>query len=134
MFYWEVAMIATQPQKNNFPLILGLLFITSIFLAVTTIPPRVLTDHAVDRHGISAVSQIRTCLDEKGPYQIWKSKIDPKKFFLLCQLDDGRWGMQIVTNQIKQCFENTCFVPKDGSWVRVIEYLRGIATRFNGSL
>lgn len=127
-------MIATQTQKSNFPILIGLLIIASILLATIAIPPRVLTNHAIERHGISAVSQIRTCLDENGPYQIWKSKIDDKKFFLLCQLDDGRWGMQIVTNGIKQCFENTCFVPKDGSWVRVIEYLRGIATRFNGSL
>ena len=129
-------MITQFPQQksNYFPIILIGLFLASIFLATITIPPRVLARHAVEKHGVTDVSQIRTCLDENGPYQIWKSKIDPKKFFLLCQLDDGRWGMQIVTNQIRQCFENTCFVPKDGSWVRVIEYLRGIATRFNGSL
>lgn len=128
-------MIATPTQKNNLPTILiGLLLIASILFATITIPPRVLNDHAVERHGISTVSQIRTCLDNNGPYQIWKSKIDPDKFFLLCQLEDGRWGLQIITNQIRQCFENTCFVPKDGSWARVIEYLRGIATKFNGSL
>lgn len=90
--------------------------------------------HAEDAHGISEVSQIRSCLDKNGPYQVWKSTKDPNQFYFLCELDDGRWGMQAVVKEGEQLIEKTAFIPKDGSWMRVLNYLQRFATRFTGPI
>jgi len=52
-------------------------------------------------------------------------------FFLLCQLEDGRWGVQLVTESGD---EVTSFVPKDGTLSRVLQYLRRQGTPFKQPL
>ena len=66
-----------------------------------------LASHAVARHG-SEAEAIRKCLeDNNGPMHVFKNQWN--EFFLLCQLNDGRWGWQIVT---EQGYEKTAYVAK----------------------
>src|SRR5262245_42190125 len=60
--------------------------------------------HAVVEHGVVAI-QIRQCLDKNGPawhdigdkkIQYWQDSDDSQSFWQTCQLEDGKWGMQLV--------------------------------------
>ena len=59
-----------------------------------------------------------------------------KRFYGLCQLPDGRWGIrEFIKDQVnKRWNEITAFVPKDGSRSAVIDYLTRSGTRFKGPL
>ena len=48
--------------------------------------------HAVIKHGIDA-ELVRKCMDEQGPFAKWV-KLDGRVIWL-CQLPDGRYGIQI---------------------------------------
>lgn len=70
-----------------------------------------LASHAVARHG-SEAEAIRKCLEDNNwPIHIFKNQWN--EFFLLCQLNDGRWGWQIVT---EQGYEKTAYVKGNGAW------------------
>lgn len=86
--------------------------------------------HAVERHGLAEVSQIRQRCQTPGPEQVFKKHQDDR-YFLLCRLDDGRYGVQIVDADGD---EITSFVPHDGSLARVLQYLRQQGTPFKGPL
>jgi len=92
--------------------------------------------HAARQHTTDA-QQIRTCLRDNGPYQIFLSR-DNVTYYLLCELPDGRWGLQAIVmrtvNGIKAWCERTAFVPNNGSWYELMRYLANIATRFYGTL
>lgn len=86
----------------------------------------VLGDHATNRHGDEAAA-IRKCLDEKGPYQAWIIKRgEEKTFYLLCQLPDERWGIQLVkwSNAMRKWLEISAFVPESGALIEVVNYLK----------
>lgn len=88
--------------------------------------------HAVERHGADAKA-IRECLDGKGPYHLWRAN-DGETFYRLCQLDDGRWGLQAIIKKGSDWHEKTAFIRGDGSWRALMDYLQRFATRFTGSL
>lgn len=88
--------------------------------------------HAVERHGAEAEA-VRKCLENKGPYQLWRSR-DSNTFYRLCELDDGRWGLQAILKEGNVWHEKTAFIRGDGSWKALMEYLQRFATRYTGSL
>lgn len=85
--------------------------------------------HAVAQHGQDAVA-VRRCLNDSGPHMIFKASFGDT-WYLLCQIDPSRWGIQAVT---KNGHEKTAFVPGDGSPKAVLEYLQRIATRWTKPL
>ena len=88
--------------------------------------------HAVIKHGDEAL-KIRSCL-EKGEYQVWKSLTDPNKFFRICELEPGLFGLQVVQCLLSGTCEKTAFIKGDGSWGALMKYLGRMATRFNGTI
>lgn len=88
--------------------------------------------HAVQRHGADAEA-IRKCLDNKGPQQLWRAR-DGATFYRLCQLDDGRWGLQSIVKEGEVWYEKTAFIRGDGSWKALMDYLQRFATRYTGTL
>jgi len=96
-----------QPRKL-FPLwiVVLIMLLTSLIVVVH--------EHAVQRHGSDAES-IRQCLDDKGPYQLWRN-LDGQTYYKLCQFDDSRWGLQAIVKEGDVWHEKTAFVRGDGSW------------------
>jgi hypothetical protein len=85
--------------------------------------------HAVERHGQDAID-VRKCMDSNGPVMVFKHRVDPI-YYLLCRLDDGRWGVEPVSDD---GHERTAFIPKDGTYKEVRAYLDGFADVFKGKL
>jgi hypothetical protein len=85
-------------------------------------------------HGHPEAQSIRDCLDRQGgAYMIFRS-FDKRSFYALCQLTDGRWGFrEFVQDAADRLWhEVNAFIPKDGSWSRVIDYLGRSGSKFNG--
>ncbi|KAA3644801.1 MAG: hypothetical protein DWQ07_15460 [Chloroflexi bacterium] len=91
--------------------------------------------HSITRHGISEVSAIHNCIQQNGPVMTFRSTTDPNRFYQLCQLPDGRFGMRTVQHLGEGLYKHvTSFIPKDGSWPLVREYILKFATRFTGAM
>lgn len=93
-------------------------------------------DHAVIKHGADALA-IRQCLDRYGPNEVWQmtSWRRPNHFIRTCQLDDGRWGLQIIQKtRLNGLIEKTSFVVKDGSLFELRQYVTARAVQFFDSL
>jgi len=125
--------------------VLALLFVALAYPLATmaverTIPPadaatRVIeTDHATIAHGLEAIA-IRACIAKSGVSQLWKTRSEKpgkaNKFFRVCELPDGRMGMQIVQWSWRALAyrEVTSFVVKDGRPAQLLEYLTAIAVQ-----
>lgn len=92
------------------------------------------TAHAVKAHGADA-ENIRDCLNERGPDVTYQSAspYQQNKFYLGCQLEDGRWGLQILVRAKDGSWrEKTSFIVKDGSWNRFVEYVSARARLWTG--
>jgi len=122
-----VTSISLQQPRKLFPF----WFIVTLFLLLATAVV-VVQSHAVKRHG-SEAEAIRKCLDNNGPFQIWRA-LDGETFYRLCQLDDEQWGLQAITKEGNTWYEKTAFIRGDGSWKALMEYLQRFATRFTGTL
>ncbi len=118
--------LAFPETRSGFPLwiLAALLLLASITVVVHA--------HAVQRHGAEAEA-IRACLDQNGPYQHWRA-FDRETFYRICQLEDGKWGLQAITKVGEQWHEKTAFIRGNGSWRALMEYLQRIGTRFTGPL
>jgi hypothetical protein len=95
-----------------------------------------MANHAVLKHGAEATS-IRRCLDSNGPNEVWEFTSHRRKGFFIftCQLDDGKWGIQILQRtKLGQWIEKTAFVVKDGSAFQLKEYVTARAVRFVGDV
>jgi hypothetical protein len=92
-----------------------------------------LSTHAVVKHGSEALA-IHRCIENNGPMQTWKSTVEDDVFYELCELPDGRVGMRVMIYRLKEQINRTAFVPKDGSWMKVTDYLSKFATRYNGGM
>jgi hypothetical protein len=93
-------------------------------------------DHAVVKHGAEA-EMIRCSLDQKGASEIFKvtSWRRPNHFIRTCQLDDDRWGLQIIQKTKNNGWiEKTAFVVKDGSRFELVQYVTMRAVKFLGNL
>jgi len=113
-----------KPGKTPSYWLLAFLFIVAAIVVVHA--------HAVIRHGTDAEA-VRKCLENKGPHQLWRSN-DGITFYRLCELEDGRWGLQAILKDGNIWHEKTAFIRGDGSWKALMEYLQRLATRFNGPL
>jgi hypothetical protein len=115
---------------------LGALLILALIILLASLPVIHLDQRAHADHAESPA--VRRCLDNKGAYQIWRSKQDPNRFYLLCQIDEepheGQWSVRIIVKTAKGWFEKSAYIPKDGTWARVIKYLEGFATRWRQPL
>jgi hypothetical protein len=109
-------------RRGGFPVI-GWLIVLAIAFGV------IYSAHAVVQHGSEAVA-VRKCLDSNGPMMTFKHKSEPI-WYLLCKLNDGRFGIQAV---LKSGHEKTAFIPRDGSFKQVMDYIESFATRFKGAL
>ena len=122
-----------SPSTSGLPFkpLIGLLLMLAVLVAAVAVLPQV---HAELRHGSDALS-IRQCLDQRGPQQVWRSN-DRTTFYRLCQLDDGRWGLQaaIWDKVLDRLVEKTAFVKGEGSWSELTQYLAKFATRYTGPL
>ena len=117
------------------PLLLALTLLLWLLLPIALQPPLAdapirETTHA-EYH--AEAQQIRDCL-KSGVTQLWRSRSwrTPDKFFRVCLLPDGKWGMQIVRYSVTSgtWYEVTAFIVKKsqgGTYVQLREYLSGIA-------
>lgn len=132
------AMTQTAQAQNRSPMLLIVLLLILLAAAGATVAVRT-GGHAVARHGADAIA-IREACDSGNIVQIWRSASwrQKDKFFRVCQLDDGRLGVQIIRCVRAAWVEITAFVPSgqlgDGTMARVLEYLSGQATPFRGKL
>ena len=128
-------MVATASYPRAWPRIpFGRLFGLIILLALAGVAVQTAV-HAVNRHGQEA-TDIRNCLDKNGPQMVFR-QVDGS-FLLFCQLQDGRWGMQI-TKRAQEAphnyIERTAFVKGDGRWDTVRRWLDSVrATRWTKAL
>lgn len=124
-------MHRSQPSRAP----IALLLIAVAVLASIAVMPRM---HAVAKHGMEAVA-IRQACEEHGADYVFKS-LSPKdnKYFQVCALDDGRYGIRVIQCTAKGWVERTAFVAKgalgDGTWERTWEYISARAERFTGRL
>lgn len=131
----------TRPDGNTKLILLIFLaaFAFGALLATLRTPVgRIVTDtHAADRHGNEALA-IRRCLEQRGPDMVWGKKDDPSVKIFCVNLDQGkgcgRWGAlfaQFWPSLVEGCDyrELTSFVPKDGTYRRVVDYLSQFARR-----
>ena len=86
--------------------------------------------HAENKHNWDA-TEIVECITKNGTYynMIFRSK--DGKFFLPCQLSDGRIGLGIFD---KDGNNISAYVPGDGVWEHVRDYILQRAFRFTGPL
>lgn len=95
-------------------------------------------EHAVERHGEAEVESIRTCLTKNGADMVWVKRDDPNIKIFCVNMDKstacGKWGAvfaQFWPSVVEQCDyrELTAFVPRDGTYHRVVRYLTNFAKR-----
>ena len=105
------------------------LFMLALLAAVTIVLMVIVTSPHANKH--PEASRIRQCLDSNGPLLTYMSP-DGSTFFLLCILERGLHGMQIVT---RDGYEKTSFIKGDGSLKAFFKYMqRQGAARFTGKL
>lgn len=89
--------------------------------------------HAVAKHGSDAEAVRRACNDN-GHYQLWQALERPGKYYRVCKVDTGVFGLQIVECTARGIRERTSFIPGKsqlpaGSMARVIEYVSAKAVQ-----
>jgi hypothetical protein len=95
-----------------------------------------MASHAVLKHGAEATA-IRQCLEGRGPKEVWEFTSHKRRdfFILTCQMDDGKWGVQIIQRtKIGRLLEKTAFIIKDGSAFQLKEYVTARAVKFFGDV
>lgn len=109
-----------QQDGNPFGFILLLLILAVV--AYSTLPV-IFGTHAVDKHGDEARA-IRRCNMDQGPRLVFKAH---DTFYLLCQLEDGRWGLQAVKKGFQGLYhELTAFVKGKGTYSELMSYMQRI--------
>jgi hypothetical protein len=121
------AMVAHLPDRES-----KLRYLAAIVLmaAAMAILPGT---HAVRRHGQQALA-VRQCMDSRGPAMVFQDRQFADKLYLLCELRDDTWGLQIVKRTGDGWKEITSFIPKDGTLARVLEYVSKSASLRSGGL
>lgn len=110
-------------------------FMANAVAELPAIPREKVASHSEWAHDATDVEAIRQCYDGGNPpFQLWREK-DKITYHCLFQLPDGRLGDRIIAKDGKSWFERTSFVPKDGSWRAILDWLtRKGASRYNGPL
>lgn len=123
-------------HDGNGGAVLALILIALAALAFGVLMIQVQTrQHAIAKHGLDAAMTRYGC-DNFGPDEVLRSRSwkTPNKFFQLCPLEDGRYGLRIIACRAGRWIEVTSFVVKGGSWEETWEYVSGKGTRFSGRL
>jgi putative hemolysin len=99
----------------------------------TTIPVNGMdaSQHASDKHGWLLAQSIMDCISKNGPHMNMKFRDKNGKFYVPCQLPDGSIGLGIFD---KNGNNISAYVPGDGSWEHVKNYILQRAARFTGPL
>jgi len=126
-------------RPNNLPLIMLALLLIMVALMIGrsfAVAAREVTnpndDHPVARHFADAVLIEQACGKPNGVYAVYRERASKDVYHQLCRLEDGRWGVWIV-RLVRDHYETvTRFVPKDGSYKKVLEYILSKATLYNG--
>jgi hypothetical protein len=87
--------------------------------------------HSVAKHGSDALA-VHNCLDQPEPpgYELWRVMNGGNKHYECVQLPDGRWGLRVIDfSRWRGWFERTSFVPKEGTYRQLIEYVSARAFR-----
>ena len=126
-------MVRTETYRrpvNPWPALLIILAVVAGGLVAVN-----LRNHAMLKHGYEAYL-IHRCLDDNGPDEVWQSRNvqHDRKYFQLCQLDDGRWGMRVIVCAAGRFIEKTTFIVGGGSASELTNHLSGKATPFEGWL
>jgi hypothetical protein len=113
-------------EHNSNP-IPGLLLLVILAWVAYSALPVIFGTHAVARHGDDARA-IRRCNMDQGPRFVFRAG---DTYYLLCQLDDERWGLQAVKKGYKNLYnELTAFVKGKGTYRELMAYMQRIgATR-----
>lgn len=92
--------------------------------------------HASAKHGEQEVNAIHRCLENNGPAHIFRSRSwrTPNKYYMTCELSDGRWGLSILQKTSKGYLEKTAYIVKDGSLKSLIEWVTARAELVSGIL
>jgi hypothetical protein len=81
-----------------------------------------------ENHGETSI--IIECLEKSNLELKWKTK--DGKWFLPCQLPDGKWGMKITDKNGETI---TSFIKGNGSWIEFLKYMiRQGASKYNGPI
>jgi len=117
-------MIA-QTRTNTAPLLCLALLVCGLVLALPhlaamSVPRTVEVDeltqditislersHAA-KHGESVAEQVRHCLHNDGPVQVWRR--GSNRYLHLCDLGDGRYGLQVIDRTRNGYDEITAFI------------------------
>lgn len=101
-----------------------LIFLAIIVLAASACAYGV---HAVEKHGHDAAA-VRHCLENNDPLQKWVKMTDGR-VFLVCLLEDGRFGVQIRTEFEEREITSYIFRASKGVKVKLCQleqYLRNV--------
>jgi hypothetical protein len=112
-------------------LILAVLILMAYAQAVIPASAIQSSDHANDKHGWLLATSIVECIAKNGPYMGMKFRAKDGKFYIPCQLADGRIGLGIFDKHGENV---TAYVPRDGLWEQVKEYILQRAARYTGPL
>lgn len=113
--------MATMTHKHSNPLIYAVVLIALAVAAMASLAP---SQHAVMSH-YEAVDVIR-CINNNGPHLKLAYLSKDNKFYLPCQMPDGQIGLGIFT---KEGDNISAYIPKDGTWQSVRNYIEQRATR-----
>jgi putative hemolysin len=81
--------------------------------------------HGEAKHGTAALT-VRQCIDQNGPMQTWQNAQTGRRA-LLCQMPDGKYGIQIVQFNGKAWQEITTFIKdKMSNLGQVVQYLKNV--------
>lgn len=89
------------------------------------------SNHADRKHDWLLAQSIVDCIMNKGPYMGMKFRDRDGKFYIPCQLSDGRIGLGIFHPDGTNL---SAYIPRDGIWEQVREYILQRAFRYTGPL
>lgn len=126
------AMSYQQEHRGGAPVTMFLLFLVLLGVGLYLLVEP--TQHALQKHGAEAQLVRKAC--DQGPEEMWQSASwrRPNQFWQVCQTDDGRWGLRLIEKVKTGWKEKTSFIPKEGTYFDVREYVSARAKPFFGPL
>ncbi len=116
--------------KNRFTLLLNICIILIVAYILVVVAMEA-SRHASDKHGWTLAGAIIECIEKNGPHMGMKFRDKDGKFYIPCQLSDGRIGLGIFD---KDGNNVSAYVPGDGIWEHVRDYILRRAFRYTGPL
>jgi len=77
--------------------------------------------HAQEKHGRTAVEQVRNCLSDKGAMQIWQNP-DTGRYAFVCKIQPNLFGIQIAIPDADGVWQEiTAFIKRKMSRIEQVE-------------